>query len=123
MFVGVARIALQLPGARSLKDRRRVVKSLKERLRARLALSVAEIGETERPGSATLGLCIVSAERSACERSLDRAISSAYQLGDALVTDARREVLPFGQAGSEIRGGIEELLDRDAASDDIEENL
>jgi hypothetical protein len=39
------------------------------------------------------------------------------------VTDARREVLPFGQAGSEIRGGIEELLDRDAASDDIEENL
>jgi hypothetical protein len=30
MFVGVARLVLQIPGARSLKDRRQVVKSFKE---------------------------------------------------------------------------------------------
>ena len=36
MFVGVARFVLQIPGARSLKDRRKVVKSFKDRVRARL---------------------------------------------------------------------------------------
>lgn len=115
MFIGIGRIVLQLPGARTLKDRRRVVKSLKERLRARLPLSVAEVGETERPESATLGLCVVSADRAVCEQTLDRAMESAYRLADALVTDARHEVLPFGHGGSELRGGIDERLARDAA--------
>ncbi|MCA9632349.1 MAG: DUF503 domain-containing protein, partial [Myxococcales bacterium] len=45
MFVGVARIVLRLPGSRSLKDKRRVVRSYKERLASRFPVSVAEIGE------------------------------------------------------------------------------
>ncbi|MFM2077254.1 MAG: hypothetical protein RJA49_1144, partial [Actinomycetota bacterium] len=45
MFVGVARIVLQIPGARSLKDRRRVVTGLKDRTRATLPVSIAEIGD------------------------------------------------------------------------------
>ncbi|MGE3671001.1 MAG: DUF503 family protein, partial [Polyangiaceae bacterium] len=45
MFVGVARIVLRLPGSHSLKEKRRVVRSYKERLASRLPVSVAEGGE------------------------------------------------------------------------------
>ena len=43
MFVGVVRIELHLPAARSLKDKRQVIQSLKERIRHRVHAAVAEV--------------------------------------------------------------------------------
>ncbi len=42
MVVGVARCELHLPGARSLKEKRKVVKSVVERLHHRFRISIAE---------------------------------------------------------------------------------
>ena len=67
MFVGVARIVVQIPGARSLKDRRAVVRSFKDRVGARLKISVAEVGDPERWQIATFGVAVVSSERARCE--------------------------------------------------------
>jgi uncharacterized protein YlxP (DUF503 family) len=70
VFVGVGRLVLSIPGARSLKDRRRVVKSLKDRMRAKLPVSLAEVGELERYQVATLGLAVVSNEAARCSEIL-----------------------------------------------------
>ncbi len=43
MFLGVYTLEFHLPGSRSLKDRRQVVRRLKDRLRARHNLSIAEM--------------------------------------------------------------------------------
>jgi uncharacterized protein YlxP (DUF503 family) len=43
MIVGVRRWELHLPGCQSLKDKRRIVKSLKDRLHARFKVSAGEI--------------------------------------------------------------------------------
>jgi uncharacterized protein YlxP (DUF503 family) len=43
--IGVCTFELHLPGARSLKDKRQVVRSVKERLRARHNVAVAEVEE------------------------------------------------------------------------------
>jgi hypothetical protein len=110
MFIGVARIVLQIPGARSLKDRRRVVKSFKDRVRARLPVSVAEVGDVELRQVATLGLCVVSGDASRCREVLSHATSIAGGLGDALVADIATEVVSFGAGGSGLRGGIEHVL-------------
>src|SRR3954466_10432254 len=115
MFVGVARIGLQIPGARSRKDRRRVVKGLKDRARAKLPISIAEIGDLERWQVATLGVSVVSNDSARCSEVLSHVASLAGSAHDALVADVATEIVSFGTGGTGIRGGIEQALDRGAA--------
>ena|SRR5690606_33757157 len=114
MFVGVARVVLRVPGARSLKDRRRVVKSYKERLKARLPVVVAELGDVESYQLATLGVSCINGELGQCEEIIQKALGMARSLSDALVLDTRHEVIPFGERGESLRGGVETLLDAEA---------
>lgn len=110
MFVGIARIVLQLPEARTLKDRRQIVRSFKERLASRLRVSVAEVGNVELRQVATLGVVTVSRESAVCHRVLNEVKRMAQTLPAAMLSDIRAEVLSMGQAGDEIRGGIEGVL-------------
>jgi uncharacterized protein YlxP (DUF503 family) len=109
MFVGVLRIVLRLPASRSLKDRRRVIKSYKDRLRARLPVVVAELGNADSHQLARLGLCTVSGEHHLAEEALNKARNMANTLSDAIVVDAASEVIPFGEGGASVRGGLDSL--------------
>lgn len=111
MFVGVGRVVVQIPGARSIKDRRRVVKSFKDRVRAKLPVSVAEVGDTDLLQVATLGLAIVSNDTSRCDEILSAAIAMARTLPDAVLCDVRTEIVPFGRGGRNLETGIEGVLD------------
>ncbi|MBI5536252.1 MAG: DUF503 domain-containing protein [Deltaproteobacteria bacterium] len=109
MFVGVQRLVLQIPGARSLKDRRQVVRSFKDRLQARMHVSVAEVGDLEHPQHATIAVAVVSNEAAVCDEMMAKAASMAGSLPDAVLADRATEVVPFGFGGRGIRGGIEQL--------------
>ncbi|MFN8549801.1 MAG: DUF503 domain-containing protein [Polyangiaceae bacterium] len=110
MFVGVARLTLQIPGARSLKDRRQVVKSFKERVRARLPVSIAEVGDVERHQVASLGAATVGHDSTYCTKILSELRELAGTLPDAILADVRTEILSFGPGGEGIEGGIESSL-------------
>jgi len=110
VFVGVGRLVLSIPGARSLKDRRRVVKSLKDRMRAKLPVSLAEVGELERYQVATLGLAVVSNEAARCSEILAAAAAMARVARDAVLADVATEIITLGDGGRSIRGGIEQAL-------------
>jgi len=60
IWVGVIRLVLGVPGSRSLKDKRRVLKSLKERLRNRFNVSVAETRFQDLWQRAELTVCVVA---------------------------------------------------------------
>jgi hypothetical protein len=60
MFVGIVRIQLHIPQARSLKDKRAVVRALKERIRSRVHASVAEVDHQDLWQRAALGATVVS---------------------------------------------------------------
>jgi uncharacterized protein YlxP (DUF503 family) len=62
MIVGTLRVRLLLRQARTLKDKRQVVKSIKDRLRNNFNVSVAEIEEQDNRQLAVLGLAMVSNE-------------------------------------------------------------
>ena len=96
MFVGVMRLGIVIPGARSLKDRRRVVLSFKERVKARLHVSIAEVGSLDHPRHATFGIAVVSNDAAVC---------------DSVLADRATEIVPFGEGGTGVRGGIETMLD------------
>jgi uncharacterized protein YlxP (DUF503 family) len=120
MFVGVQRLVLQIPGARSLKDRRQVVRSFKERVQSRMHVSLAEIGDLEHPGHATLAVAVVSNEASVCDEVLAKVASLASSLPDAVLADRATEIVPFGFGGRGIRGGIEQLGGYNHVDDDID---
>jgi uncharacterized protein len=110
MFVGVGRLVIQIPGATTLKERRRVVKSFKDRVRAKLPVSVAEVGDTERLQVATFGLAVVSNDTARCHEVLAAALTMARMLPDAVLCDVRTEVVPFGAGGKSLGPGIEQAL-------------
>jgi uncharacterized protein YlxP (DUF503 family) len=73
VVVGVIGWEIQLFEARSLKDKRRVVKSLKERLRNRFNLSVAETDHQDSWQRAEITASVVATDRRRAESILDRA--------------------------------------------------
>lgn len=62
MIVGTLRVRLLLRESRSLKDKRQVVKSIKDRLHNGFNVSVAEVDALDNRQLAVLGLAMVSNE-------------------------------------------------------------
>ena len=60
MVTVVLTIHLELPGVDSLKEKRRIIKSLTTRLRNKFNVSVAEVGDNDIYRSAIIGVAIVS---------------------------------------------------------------
>jgi len=68
--IGVLTIELHVQDSHSLKDKRHVVKSLKDRLRSRFNVSVAEIDGTDTWQWSVLAAAAVSRDRGHCEQML-----------------------------------------------------
>jgi uncharacterized protein YlxP (DUF503 family) len=110
MFVGVLRLTLQIPGSRSLKDKRRVTMSLKERLQARMHVSAAEVSSLDNHRIAEIGVAVVSNEAAQCDRVLADVVAMASTHPDAILADRRSEIVPFGEAGNSLTRGIEHTM-------------
>ena len=70
---------LQVPGARSLKEKRSVIKSLKDRMHNEFNVSVAETGRHDVWQTAELTACLVATDRRQAESVLaavDRFVES-----------------------------------------------
>ena len=83
MIVGVRTWELHLAGCQSLKDKRRVLKSLKDRLHQRFNVSAAEVDHHDAWQRAALACSVVSTER----RHAEAVLASCDNLvaGDPLV--------------------------------------
>jgi uncharacterized protein YlxP (DUF503 family) len=56
-------LEIRIEGAHSLKDKRQVVRSLKDKLRAHFNVSVAELEETDLWQRATIGVVAISSSK------------------------------------------------------------
>lgn len=75
MSVGVCRLKIHIPGSRSLKDKRSVVKSLIARLRKQFNLSVAEVDDHDLWQMTTIGMACVSQHNNRVDEVISAAIS------------------------------------------------
>lgn len=71
-FVGCAEVTVYCPGCFSLKDKRRVVKSLLDRLRSRLNVAAAEVDHQDQHRRAALAFATVSSSQKQTSRLLDQ---------------------------------------------------
>ncbi len=85
MAVGLVTLELHLVQARSLKDKRQVLERLKNRLRARFNVSVAELDHQELWQRATVGIVSISNTQAHLAQTLEAvAAESERILGDDL---------------------------------------
>ncbi|GJQ29787.1 MAG: hypothetical protein HBSAPP03_16710 [Phycisphaerae bacterium] len=93
MVVAILQFELLIPGAVSLKDKRRVVASVKDRLHREHQVSVAEVALQDRPGAARLALALVASDTRYAAGVLDRITAKLRTLRDAELGDCTREFL------------------------------
>lgn len=93
MVIGVMQIELDIPGAMSLKDKRRVVKSIKDSCHRHHMVSVAEVGALDVWNKSVLGVSIVSNSGMIAGQTLDRVMDRIRSMLDCEVVDSTRELL------------------------------
>lgn len=91
--IGVLTLELHLPEAQSLKDKRHWVRGLKERLRNRHNVAVAEIDFQDVWKRGLVAAVTVSNSRAHCEQVLEAAERSASEFLGPLLVDAIYEFL------------------------------
>jgi len=104
MHIGVLQFELLIPGSASLKDKRRVVKSLKDRLHREHMVSVAEVAALDQHRLAILALVLVANDAKYVSATMDRIIERLRCLHDAELGEFSREVI----SGDVIERGDDE---------------
>jgi uncharacterized protein YlxP (DUF503 family) len=99
----MARISVRLADARSLKDKRMVIRRIKDRVRERLGVFVSEVGSPEIKDSwrqGELGVAVASSERHKALALVDEVIRVAMAASGAEVTCVARDAITFSPEAS-----------------------
>lgn len=92
MRVGAARVELRVHSSQSLKAKRGVVRSIRQRLRNRFNVAVAEVGGQASWQRVVLGLATTANDATAARHCLERAIEFIEELHLAEVMDQEIEI-------------------------------
>ena len=92
MIVGALRIDLVVYESRSLKDKRQVVKALKDRLAQRFNVSVAEVDALDSRQRVVLGLAAVGNDTAFVHSCLDKIVDFVRRQPRASLIDYQREI-------------------------------
>lgn len=96
MTVGIARVTLFLGEVHSLKEKRMVLRRVKDRAQQKFNLCIAEVADNDLWQRAVLGLAVIGSGRRFVESSLDEVVR--FIRAEAEVTDVEREIQTFGGA-------------------------
>ncbi len=89
MPVGLLTLELHIPDAQSLKDKRQVLRSLKDRLRAKFNVAVAELDYQDTWQRSVVGIVTLSNEEQHVQESLQQVLAEADRtLGPVLISHA-----------------------------------
>jgi hypothetical protein len=92
MFVGSLRVRLLVRQSQSLKDKRQVVRSIKDRLRHAFNISIAEVEAEEHRQMVVLGLAMVSNEASHINQAFEQVVAALRAHPVAEFIDHQMEV-------------------------------
>ncbi len=92
MIVGTLKLRLIVRESRSLKDKRQVIKSIKDRIRGGFNVSVAEVDSLDSQQEAVLGVAVVTNERRHAQEVLSQVLNLARTHPVAQLLDHELEV-------------------------------
>ena len=93
MVTGFGTITFRLHDCRSLKGKRKIVKSIISRLRNNFNVSVAEVGSNEIYQKAVIGFSLVGNDRKVINSKIDKIFNLAEELNLAEIIDSEMEII------------------------------
>ena len=96
MFVGVGRVSLRISHSHSLKDKRAVVRRLRDRVAQEFGLALREVDGADTWQRADLGFAVCARDRAEADQTLRRVVGFIATHGQGELTAVRREVVTFG---------------------------
>jgi uncharacterized protein len=93
MTIGVLQIEMTVTDAMSLKDKRRVVKSIKDRIGNGYNVSVAEVGAQDEHRRCILGMAMVGTDRQYVEGALSKLVDFVRATPQVSLVDYQIEML------------------------------
>jgi uncharacterized protein YlxP (DUF503 family) len=93
MTIGVLQLELSIADAMSLKDKRRAIKSLIDRIAHGHNVSIAEVGALDEHRRSILGLAMVANDRRYVEGALSKLVDFVRIVPQVSLTDYKLELL------------------------------
>ena len=93
MMIGVLTLELRVREAQSLKDKRRIIQSIKTRIRNSFNVSVAEVGHLDDRQRCRLAVVMVSRETRPLHSQLDKMVDLVRRSAGLTLIDYGREIL------------------------------
>ncbi|MBN2373519.1 DUF503 domain-containing protein [bacterium] len=86
-MTGICEIYLHLPEVSSLKGKRKIIKGLKDRIRHRFNVSIAELDAHDKWQKAVIGIACINKDRVSIEQVLNHIVGFIESIPDVLLTD------------------------------------
>lgn len=93
MVVGTGVITFRLHDCRSLKGKRKVVKSIIMKLRNNFNISVSEVGSNDVYQRAEIGFALVGNDKRVINAKIDKVFNLTDELGLAEIVDSEMEII------------------------------
>ena len=93
MHVAILQVEISIPDAMSLKDKRQVVKSLKDRIAHGHNVSIAEVGALDEHRRSILGIAMVSNDGRYVEGALSKLVDFVRTVPSVDLVDYQIELL------------------------------
>ena len=93
MVVGIGIITFRLHDCRSLKGKRKVVKSIISRMRNSFNASVAEVGSNDIHQRSEIGFSLVGNDKALINSKIDKIFNMVEGLGLAEIIDSEMEII------------------------------
>ncbi len=93
MVVGIGNIIFRLHECRSLKSKRKIVKSIVGQIRNKFNVSVAEVGSNDIYQRCEIGFALVGNNRQVLNSKMDKLLNMVDSLGLAEIIDTDLEIM------------------------------
>ncbi len=96
MIVGVCRLTLLAPDSHSLKEKRMVLRRIKDKTRLKFNVAIAEVGDQDAWQQMSLGFAVVANERGFVQAMVDKIVDYIDSLGVAKLINDEKDLITYG---------------------------
>src|SRR5262249_22649906 len=95
MVVGICRVHLLIPESQSLKEKRMVLRRIKDKARQKVNLAIAEVGDGDVWQSAVIGLAVGGNQKRFVESMVEKIVN--FIDSEAKIADEERDFVQYGE--------------------------
>ncbi len=95
MFVGAGIIKINIPYARSLKDKRKVIKSIINSIQSKFNISISEVSSHDNVTVGEIGFSMVSSDKNYINSLFDKILNIINDNYDIVVMNEDYEIMKY----------------------------